>query len=138
MSKPYTTITCNLLNLKIAYHGVPEKAYEVFVVALHSHYLKQNLVIPGLEDHNPAGEYVYMYNYITCYNSSMHLCTCLDLDVIMDMLGNRSMRKVVTTYYEESGEPRRVSKAVVKAWEKEKFCEDDATDGSPPNYNRLK
>ena len=45
------------------------------------------------------------------------------------------MRKVVTTYYEESGEPRRVSKAVAKAWKKEK---DDATDGSPPNYNRLK
>jgi len=112
---------------------VPEKAYEVFVVALHSHYLKQNLVIPGLEDHNPAGEYMYMY-----ITSTIQVCISELIDVIMDMLGNRSMRKVVTTYYEESGEPRRVSKAVAKAWKKEKLCEDDATDGSPPNSNRLK
>ena len=47
------------------------------------------------------------------------------------------MRKVVTTYYEESGEPRQVSKAVARAWKKE-LCKDDATDGSPPNHNRLK
>ena len=40
---------------KVAYHGVPEKAYEVFVNALHTRYLEQGLVIPELEDHNPAG-----------------------------------------------------------------------------------
>ena len=34
-------------------------AYEVFVNALHSRYLKQSLVIPDLEDHNPAGNCVY-------------------------------------------------------------------------------
>ena len=40
---------------QVAYQGVPEKAYEVFVNSLHSCYLKQSLVIPDLEDHNPAG-----------------------------------------------------------------------------------
>ena len=49
-----------IFNLKVAYHGVPDKAYEVFVYALHSHYLSQNFVIPGLEDHNPAGKYKHM------------------------------------------------------------------------------
>ena len=42
---------------QVAYHGVPEKAYEVFVTALRTRLLDQHhLVIPELEDHNPAGE----------------------------------------------------------------------------------
>ncbi len=40
---------------QVAYHGVPDKAYEVFVSALKSRYLEQGINIPELEDHNPAG-----------------------------------------------------------------------------------
>ena len=43
------------LSLQVAYHGVPDKAYEVFVNALRSRYLQQRLIIPDLEDRNPAG-----------------------------------------------------------------------------------
>ena len=50
--------------IQVAYHGVPEKAYEVFVNALYSCYLKQSLVIPDLEDHNPAGNSVYTVCYV--------------------------------------------------------------------------
>ena len=50
--------------IQVAYHGVPEKAYEVFVNALHSCYLKQSLVIPDLEDHNPAGNSVYTVSFV--------------------------------------------------------------------------
>ena len=42
---------------QVAYHGVPDKAYEVFVNALRSRYLQQRLIIPDLEDRNPAGLY---------------------------------------------------------------------------------
>ena len=35
---------------------MPEKAYEVFVTALKAHYLERGLVIPELEDQNPAGQ----------------------------------------------------------------------------------
>ena len=42
--------------LQVAYHGIPEKAYEVFVNTLTTRFLDQGLVIPELEDHNPAGE----------------------------------------------------------------------------------
>ena len=42
-------------------------AYEVFVNALHSCYLKQSLVIPDLEDHNPAGNCVYIYTVSCVY-----------------------------------------------------------------------
>ena len=37
----------------------------------------------------------------------------------MDILGNPKMRHLVTDYYEESGEPRLVVKAVAKAAAKE-------------------
>lgn len=43
-------------SFQVSYHGAPEKAYEVFVSALTSRYLEQGLIIPSLEDHNPAGE----------------------------------------------------------------------------------
>lgn len=47
-----------LAHLKVAYHGVPERAYEVFVNALKARYLEMGFIIPELEDHNPAGMYV--------------------------------------------------------------------------------
>jgi hypothetical protein len=81
---------------KVAYHGVPEKAYEVFVDALQSAFLSQGVKIPLLEDHNPA-------------------------DIIMDMLGDRKMRKIVNGYYEDSGEPKLVRNAVDEAWRKEQM-----------------
>ena len=40
---------------KIAYHGVPQKAYGFFVEALMSSFLRKNLVLPKIEEHNPAG-----------------------------------------------------------------------------------
>jgi len=45
-----------MINYQIAYHGAPEKAYEVFVSALRDRYLDEGLIIPLLEDHNPAGD----------------------------------------------------------------------------------
>ena len=52
----------------------------------------------------------------------------------MDMLGNQKMRRIVTNYYEESGEQKLVSKAVATAWEKEKLYNDTTTetDGTLP------
>ena len=45
------------LTNQVAYHGVPEKAYEVFVSALKTRLLDHHhCVIPELEDHNPAGK----------------------------------------------------------------------------------
>ena len=49
-----STFIADLLT-KVAYHGVPEKAYEVFVDALQSAFLRQGVDVPPLEDHNPAG-----------------------------------------------------------------------------------
>ena len=40
--------------------GVPQKAYSFFVEALMNEFLKQGLILPQLEEHNPAG------NNITC------------------------------------------------------------------------
>ena len=59
---------------------------------------------------------------------------CVFADVIMDMLGNQNMRRIVTNYYEESGEQKLVSKAVATAWEKEKLYNDNTTetDGTLP------
>ena len=39
----------------MAYHGSPFKAYEVFITALKAQLFEKGLVIPLLEDHNPAG-----------------------------------------------------------------------------------
>lgn len=39
------------LHTKVAYHGAPEKAYEVFVSAL----LAKKVDFLGLKDNNPAG-----------------------------------------------------------------------------------
>jgi hypothetical protein len=89
----------------VAYHGVPDKAYEVFVNALRSRYLQQRLIIPDLEDRNPA-------------------------DVIMDMLGNQKMRQLITDYYQCSDEPKLVNLAVKQAWSRERKYSLDLIDGS--------
>ena len=43
----------------------------------------------------------------------------LTIDVIMDMLGDQRMRKIIYSYYENSGEHELVRKAVSEAQEKE-------------------
>jgi len=51
------------------------------------------------------------------------------------------MRRVVTKYYEESGEPKLISKAVVKAWNRERFYSDNAIDSAgtlPSQLGRMK
>lgn len=99
----------------MAYHGVPDKAYEVFVNALQSTFLSQGIDIPPLEDHNPAG-----VSTLLCTSTNTVLYTNTRADVIMDMLGDRKMRKIVNSYYEESGEQDLVKKAVWNAQSKEK------------------
>ena len=49
------TFTVILCIVQVAYHGIPDRAYEVFVNALRDRYLESGLVIPSLQDHNPAG-----------------------------------------------------------------------------------
>ena len=41
--------------MQVAYHGAPENAYAVFVEALRSRLITKNMLIPELEDKNPAG-----------------------------------------------------------------------------------
>ncbi len=41
---------------KIAYHGVPQKAYGFFVEAAVNSFLHKNLSIPEIGEHNPAGK----------------------------------------------------------------------------------
>lgn len=96
---------------QVAYHGVPERAYEVFVTALKAHYLEKGLVIPELEDQNPAGGWFIMYIQQIC-NYVMILCLS---DVIMDILGNSTMRQIITEYYQSSDEPKMVRRAIVAA-----------------------
>ena len=40
---------------KVAYHGVPKNAYAFFVEALMSSFLRKNLILPQIEEQNPAG-----------------------------------------------------------------------------------
>jgi len=39
----------------VAYYGSPFKAYEVFITALKAQWFEKGLVLPQLEDQNPAG-----------------------------------------------------------------------------------
>lgn len=58
-------------------------------------------------------------------------------DVIMDMLGNQKMRNIVNSYYEDSGEPELVRKAVAEAQEKEQLhC--DHVDGSNAKLKNIR
>lgn len=58
-------------------------------------------------------------------------------DVIMDMLGNQKMRNIVNSYYDDSGEPELVRKAVAEAQEKEKLnC--DHIDGNNSKLENIR
>ena len=55
----------------------------------------------------------------------------------MDMLGNQKMRNIVNSYYEDSGEPELVRKAVAEAQEKEQLhC--DHVDGSNAKLRNIR
>ena len=73
-------IICLFLSNQVAYQGVPEKAYEVFVNALQSTFLSQGIDIPSLDDHNPAGIYVQNVLLYTVILSNLQilLWTCLE------------------------------------------------------------
>ncbi len=62
---------------QVAYHGAPEKAYEVFVSALRDRYLGNGLIIPSLGDHNPAGVFVCACECRMCVQSMVCLCVCV-------------------------------------------------------------
>ena len=62
----------NCTNSQVAYHGVPIKAYEVFITALKARYLERGFALPELEDQNPAGVYV--------------LCVCVRAKMIRMMV----------------------------------------------------
>ena len=53
------SLPCCCTLSQVAYHGVPEKAYEVFVDALQSAFLNHGVKIAPMEDHNPAGPYIH-------------------------------------------------------------------------------
>lgn len=59
-------------------------------------------------------------------------------DVIMDILGNKGMRKMVTAYYEGTGEQKLVSRAIVKAWVREKELSDNLDSGTPLKFDSLR
>lgn len=84
---------------KIAYHGAPEKAYEVFVSAL----LTKKLNLSSFKEQNPAG-----LSEHTC----THSVSIIVSDVIMDILGQPKLRKTILEYYENSTEPSKVRRAV--------------------------
>ena len=46
----------------------------------------------------------------------------------MDILGNKGMRKMVNDYYEDTGEQKLVSKAIAKAWVRERGFSGDSID----------
>ena len=60
-------------------------------------------------------------------------------DVIMDILGNKGMRKMVNDYYEDTGEQKLVSKAITKAWVRERGFSDNSIDfdGVRPGSGKL-
>ena len=48
----------------------------------------------------------------------------------MDMLGDKTMRKIICNYYEESGEQDLVRRAVSEAWDKEQNIYNDEINAS--------
>ena len=83
--------------VQVSYHGVPDRAYEVFVNALTSRYLEQGLIIPSLEDHNPAGQSVSLSVCPSvclsvcppasgCLSACLWLSVCLPLTVCLTLL----------------------------------------------------
>ena len=67
---------------------------------------------------------------LCCDSNDQQYCALMYIttDVIMDILGNKSMRKMVTNYYEDTGEQKLVSKAIGKAWVRERGFSDNSID----------
>ena len=63
---------------------------------------------------------------VSLKNNDFHF---LFVDVIMDMLGNQKMRQLITDYYQSSGEPNLVNRAVQQAWTRERKYSLDLIDG---------
>ena len=61
----YVHLSILSFSLQVAYHGTPFKAYEVFITALKAQYLEKGLVLPQLEDQNPAG--IMSFNEVYIY-----------------------------------------------------------------------
>ena len=75
---------------QIAYHGVPEKAYEVFVNAHRAFAYTRGFKLPDIEKHNPA-------------------------DVIMDILGSKESRSAILSYYRLTEESENIYDAICHA-----------------------
>lgn len=58
--------------LQVAYFGQPANAYEVCTTALKKKLASKNQVIPGLEDHNPAGVEICLSVECVCVRA----CVC--------------------------------------------------------------
>ena len=83
-----------------------------------------------------ACKFMCIASYWLPVTDLLHVC-CVSLDVIMDMLGDRKMRKIVNSYYEGSGEPALVRKAVAEAYSKEQ-CYNEEVDGRGNLPEKLK
>ena len=90
---------------QVAYHGVPERAYEVFIKALQAKYWRD---APRLENENPAGTVCGCGWFINTIDAFI-------TDVIMDVAGNHKLRAIITGYYERSSDPQLVRDAIKKA-----------------------
>ncbi|KAI6657302.1 hypothetical protein LOD99_50 [Oopsacas minuta] len=80
---------------QIAYHGVPEKAYEVFVNAHRAFEYTRGFKLPDIEKHNPA-------------------------DVIMDILGSKESRSAILSYYRLTEESEEIYDAICHAQHRRK------------------
>ena len=80
---------------QIAYHGVPEKAYEVFVNAHRAFAHTRGFKLPDIEKHNPA-------------------------DVIMDILGSKESRSAILSYYRLTEESEEIYDAICHAQNRRK------------------
>ena len=80
---------------QIAYHGVPEKAYEVFVNAHRAFEYTRGFKLPDIGKHNPA-------------------------DVIMDILGSKASRSAILSYYRLTEESEEIYDAICHAQHRRK------------------
>ena len=73
------------------------------------------------------------YNYVDVITFILFRCNlhylCNYLDLIMDMLGNAKMREAILHYYQESGDPDTVYRAIKASEDDEDF-----TDSSHMGY----
>ena len=61
----FNTLHLSLPHCQVAYHGAPQNAYAVFVEALRSKLITKMMLIPELEDKNPAGEGIEGPTFLT-------------------------------------------------------------------------